>query len=90
MKPLTQRIEQAGGISAATCAHHGSPENNFNVIADLQSTIYALARELRRIAETLRDGEEIDADKLAEYAALPSVYEFHAGIEFRKAEAGGQ
>jgi len=88
MKPLKQRIEQAGGISAATCAHHGSPENNFTVINDLKSTIYALTLELRHIAETLRDGEEIDADKLAEYAALAGAYEFRAGIKSRAAEEG--
>jgi len=88
MKPLRQRIEQAGGISAATCARQGSPENNFNVIDDLKSTIYALTLELRQIAETLRDDEDVDADKLAEYAALPGVYEFRAGIKSRAAEEG--
>jgi hypothetical protein len=83
MKPLKQRIEQAGGICAATCARDGSQQNNFTVISDLKAAIYALTLELRNIAETLRDGEEIDTDTLAEYAALPCVYEFRAGLKSR-------
>ena len=83
MKPLKQRIEQAGGICAATCARQGSPENNMTVINDLKNTIHVLTLELRQIAETLRDGEEIDIDKLTEYASLAGVYEFRALTKYR-------
>lgn len=83
MKPLKQRIEQAGRICAATCARDGSQQNNFTVINDLKATVYALTLELRNIAETLRDGKEIDIDTLAEYAALSGMYEFRAGLKSR-------
>lgn len=85
---LQQRIEQAAGINAATCAHHGSAENNYTVITDLKSTVYALTLELRRIAESIRDGEKIDTDTLAQYAALASLYEFRGGLKSRTAGEG--
>lgn len=73
-KTLTQRIEQAAGISAATCANEGSPENNYNVIVDLKSTVYALTLELSRVAEYLRNGETIPPGVLAHYGELPEIY----------------
>lgn len=87
---LIQRIEQAGGISARTCAHEASPANNYTVISDLKATVYALALELQAVAEAIRDGEPIEADKLATYAALPGAYDFRAGIKSRAAGEGSR
>ena len=45
---------------------------------------------LQAVAEAIRDGEPIEADKLATYAALPGAYDFRAGIKSRAAGEGSR
>ena len=79
-KTLTERVQQAARISPATCANEGSPANNFSVISDLKAAALALALELQRVASEIRAGEQIDAERLAEYEAMPEAYFRAAGL----------
>lgn len=73
MKTLQQRIEQAAGISAATCAREASPENNYNVIVALKGTIAGLLSAISEVA-----GEDADMpapDRRAEFREWIAVWE---------------